>query len=219
MIEELLPPNVVSVDTFEDRDDAWLFPEEAALVGKAVERRRREFTTGRACARRALCLLGAPVGPLLHGQRGAPMWPTGVVGSITHCDGYRAAAVGRERDVLTIGVDAEPNAALPPRVLGMIAHADERAWIEDCSARDPTVCWDRLLFSAKESVYKAWFPVTHRWLDFSEATVELDEHGECGFRATVRAKSNVPHELRQLSGRWIVCRGLLVTAISISRMA
>ena len=101
MIEELLPPNVVSVDTFEDRDDAWLFPEEAALVGKAVERRRREFTTGRACARRALCLLGAPVGPLLHGQRGAPMWPTGVVGSITHCDGYRAAAVGRERDVLT----------------------------------------------------------------------------------------------------------------------
>jgi Phosphopantetheinyl transferase component of siderophore synthetase len=216
MIEEILPCTVVAVDAFGDTADTWLFPEEEALVANAVERRRREFTTARGCARQALRQLGAPAGPLLRAHRGAPAWPAGVVGSITHCNGYRAAAVARERDILTIGLDAEPNEPLPRQVLDMVAGDDERAWIAERTALDPDVCWDRLLFSAKESVYKAWFPVMQRWLDFADATVRLDEDGGCGFTATVlAATSTVPDSVRSLSGYWMVRRGLVLTAISL----
>jgi 4'-phosphopantetheinyl transferase EntD len=96
-----------------------------------------------------------------------------VAGSITHCEGYRAAGVARTTAIATMGLDAEPNEPLPDGVLDVIALDSERARIAELSAAEPAVRWDRLLFSAKESVYKAWFPVAQRWLDFEEATLSL----------------------------------------------
>src|ERR1700761_3617241 len=93
MIEEILPSFLASADLFGDAPDVTLFPDEEALLGRAVEKRRREFAAGRGCARRALAALGLPPAPLLPGEGGAPRWPDGVVGSITHCAGYAAAAV------------------------------------------------------------------------------------------------------------------------------
>ncbi|HEY6480768.1 MAG TPA: 4'-phosphopantetheinyl transferase, partial [Streptosporangiaceae bacterium] len=113
MIEEILPPSVAAAEEFGDRPDAVLFPEEEAVIGRAIEKRRREFTTARACARAALARLGQPPVAILPGERGAPGWPPGIVGSITHCAGYRAAAVARVSQVLAIGLDAEPDLPLP----------------------------------------------------------------------------------------------------------
>lgn len=85
-------------------------------------RRQREFATARSCARTALARLGVPPVPVLASPRGAPRWPAGVVGSITHCDGYRAAAVAYTRDVVSLGIDAEPDEPLPnDGTLGPIA--------------------------------------------------------------------------------------------------
>jgi 4'-phosphopantetheinyl transferase EntD len=109
VIERLLPSEVAYVEAFGDLPDVKLFPEEETLIARAVGKRRREFTTARSCARSALAALGVAPMPILPGERGAPQWPPGFVGSITHCAGYRAAAVARSRDVLTIGVDAEPD--------------------------------------------------------------------------------------------------------------
>ena len=100
MIEAILPAEAAAEEAFSDPPGVALFPEEEAVIAKAVDKRRREFTTARACARAALARLGLPPVPIVPGLRGAPQRPDGVVGSMTHCAGYRACAVARDRDLL-----------------------------------------------------------------------------------------------------------------------
>jgi 4'-phosphopantetheinyl transferase EntD len=220
MIEEILPPEVASAEAFDDRAEVTLFPEEEAAVASSVDKRRREFTTARGCARRALAVLGLPPVPIVPGERGAPAWPSGVVGSMTHCDGYRASAVALERKVRTVGLDAEPNGPLPDGVLKMIATPAEIDWLNGApsgpAGNSSGVCWDRLLFSAKESIYKAWFPLTRRWLDFEEAVVTPDpDAGTFDARLCVPGPVVDGRRLTGFTGRWVVRHGLVVTAITV----
>ncbi|MPQ96880.1 4'-phosphopantetheinyl transferase superfamily protein [Modestobacter sp. I12A-02628] len=215
MLEELLPPAVLVVEAFQDGNASPLFPEEEAVVARAVERRRLEFTTVRSCARQALARLGAPAGAILPGEKGAPIWPPGVVGSMTHCAGYRGSAVARAAEVVTVGIDAEENAPLPRGVLPLVSLPEERAQLERLALSRPDVCWDRLLFSMKESVYKAWFPLTGRWLGFEEATVSAEATTN-----TFSARLLVPgpmidgREVTGFQGRWLARDGLVLTAIA-----
>jgi 4'-phosphopantetheinyl transferase EntD len=217
MIGELLPESVVAIEARQDDPNVALFPEEEALVSRAVEKRRREFTTARVCARRALEELGFPAGPILTGERGEPLWPSGVAGSITHCDGYRACAVARSSEILTVGIDAEPNAALPEGLLVDIARPEELPWLRRLELELPDVHWDRLLFSAKESVYKAWFPLAKRWLGFEDAVIAVDpDAGTFTARLLVTGPQLADGPLQGFSGRWMVREGIVVTAIAVS---
>ncbi len=216
MISEILPAVVASAEAFGDPPGAGLFPAEEALLARAVPARRSEFATGRDCARSALGALGLAPAPILPGQAGAPQWPSGIVGSITHCAGYRAAAVAQTRKVRTIGLDAEPDQLLPGEVLELVALPAERARLRDLAAEAPGTCWDRLLFSAKESVYKAWFPLVHRWLGFADADITINAaDGTFEARLLVAApeRSGVP--LAGFSGRWLACDGMVLTAITV----
>ena len=216
MIEEILPARVACAEAFGDPPDTELFPEEEALLGRAVEKRRREFATARGCARSALAALGVAPAPILPGERGAPCWPPGVVGSITHCAGYRAAAVARARDMLSIGVDAEPDEDLPAGVLAAVSLPVERARLRDLAAAAPGTCWDRLLFSAKESVYKAWFPLTGRWLGFEDADITVNlADGTFGARLRVTAPVAGGSRLAGFTGRWLARDGLIMTAVTV----
>lgn len=223
MIADLLPDAVVTVESHGDDPalGASLHPEEAAVVAHCAERRRREFAEVRACARSAMATLGVPRGPVLPGLRGAPRWPVGVVGSMTHCEGYRAAALARAGDLASLGIDAEPHAPLPDGVLDLVASAAERARLERLSAQEAAVHWDRVLFSAKESVYKAWFPLTHAWLDFAEADVDLTTarrpEGSGRFRARLLVPGPVVggRALGHVEGRWAVQGGLVATAVAV----
>ena len=216
MIERLLPASAVAVEAFDDTVPGLLFAEEEALLVNAVDKRRREFTTARRCAREALAGLGLPPVPVLPGAQREPQWPAGVVGSITHCDGYRAAVVARSTDLLTVGIDAEPNQPLPSGVLDAIALPAEVSWAAELAIAHPSVCWDRLLFCAKEAVYKAWFPLARRWLDFDQANVEVQPTA-----GTFTAALLVPgplvggQPLAGFTGRWLVDRDLLLTAIAL----
>ncbi|MFF3751675.1 4'-phosphopantetheinyl transferase [Streptomyces sp. NPDC002018] len=212
MIEEILPPGVRSSEAFDDLAPAPLFPEEAALMAGRRERRRTQFATARACARRSLAELGLPPAPLLPGAGGAPRWPEGVVGSITHCDGYRAAVVARAAEVAALGIDAEPARPLPRGVLGLVASDGERTALERLARARPEVCWDRLLFSAKEAVYKAWYPSVERWLGFADAEVRISPEGT--FTARLHPAEPPPGAPTRFSGRWLVRGGLLLTAVS-----
>ncbi|NRQ31649.1 4'-phosphopantetheinyl transferase superfamily protein [Nonomuraea sp. NN258] len=206
MLADLLPGPFACAEAFaegEGEGEGGTLAEEEPLTAGMGPRRRRDFADGRACARRALAALGLPPGPVLRTSTGAPRWPDGVVGSITHCAGYRAAVVAWQRDVPVLGVDAEPNLPLPPRVLNGIALPEERAWVERLDRAEPGVAWGRLLFCVKEAVYKAWSPWTGRWLGFTEAVVSLDRDGGV-FTARLPRGG--------LLGRWGVGRGLLVTA-------
>lgn len=223
MIEELLPASVVAVETHGDDglQDAPLYPEEEARVARAVAKRRREFAAVRACARRAMEKLGVPPQPVLPGDMGAPCWPAGLIGSMTHSDAYAAAALARATDLVSLGIDAEPHGPLPDGVLGSVSLPAERERLTRLAARQPAVHWDRLLFSAKESVYKAWFPLTGRWLDFSEADIEVFTDPGPELRGGLRAQLLVPGpvvggaRLGLFEGRWTVQRGLVATAVTI----
>ncbi|MER6419910.1 4'-phosphopantetheinyl transferase superfamily protein [Streptomyces sp. NPDC001137] len=224
MIEELLPDEVVAVEVHGDdgSEPAPLYPEEAAAVAQAVDKRRREFALVRACARRAMEKLGVPAQPLLPGERGAPGWPPGLAGSMTHCDGYCAAALVRTTDLASVGIDAEPHRPLPGGVLDAVALPAEAERLRRMAVRHPEVHWDRLLFSAKESVYKAWFPLTGLWLEFTEADIEVfvdpDERLHGGFRAELLVPGPLVGGRRvgHFEGRWTVQRGLVATAITVS---
>ncbi|MFF2045652.1 4'-phosphopantetheinyl transferase [Kitasatospora sp. NPDC058170] len=215
MIAEILPASVVVEAAYDDPPQARLEPAEEAVVAKAVETRRREFTTVRHCARLALGRLGVPYRPLVPGLRGAPSWPDGVIGSMTHCAGYRAAAVARPGDLASLGVDAEPALALPEGVLEAIALPGEQERIGKLLAELPHLPWDRLLFSAKEAVYKAWFPLTGLFLEFAEADITLDPDGT--FHAVLLVPGPVVggRTVGAFDGRWIVRDGLLATAIAV----
>ncbi|MFY1626539.1 4'-phosphopantetheinyl transferase family protein [Micromonospora sp. WMMD723] len=149
-----------------------LLPEERAGLGeRAVERRRRDFTAGRVCARRAMTALGLPATPVPTAPSRAPVWPAGLIGTITHTRDYCAAAVARSSDLRAVGMDAERQRDLDPGVHRMILHPEEK----DRLARLPGgVSWPIVVFSAKETVYKVWHPVVGSWLDFLDATVDLD---------------------------------------------
>ncbi|MGC4946612.1 4'-phosphopantetheinyl transferase family protein [Streptomyces sp. DT224] len=223
MIEEILPAEVLSAEAFDDQllgqlgPSAVLFPEEAAVVAMAVPQRQQQFATVRALARRALAQLGLPPVPLLPNRRGAPQWPDGVVGSMTHCDGYRAAVVARAVETLAIGIDAEPHGPLPEGILDAISLPLERWWIRELTERDPGVCWDRLLFSAKESVFKAWYPLTGLELGFEEAEVSFEpDQGMFSARLLRTGPVVAGRELGGFSGRWLVRDGLVTTVIALS---
>jgi 4'-phosphopantetheinyl transferase EntD len=215
MIEHLLPPYVACVECKGDDPTAELLPAEAAQLGRAVEKRVREYATARTCARRALAALGAAPQALLKGPHREPLWPAGYIGSITHCEGYRGAAVARCREAATLGIDAELHEPLPAGVLAMVTLPAEREWLE----RAPSgIHWDRLIFSAKESLYKAWFPLTHEWLDFRDACV-----GICPADGTFHVRLLVPPPRAfarvgtDLTGYFLVTGCHLLTAIAVDQ--
>lgn len=223
MIERILPRTVSVCETHADAPDGALFPAERAIVARAVPGRIREFTTGRRCAHQALARLGIAPGPILRDAMGAPVWPDRIRGSITHCAGYRAAAVVEESSVAAIGIDAEPHTALPPGVLGTISLPYEAAGIRALSRRSPGIRWDRLLFSAKESAYKAWRSPPP-WLAGGRAQAELDfkdivvsfDADRASFTARIagEATASAPAEQR-LTGRWLAGTDLLLTAVVV----
>jgi 4'-phosphopantetheinyl transferase EntD len=217
LMSSVLPSteNLAAAELYDDPPGLVPLPEEEPLIARSVPKRRNEFITVRHCARLALGELGfAPV-PILKGDKGEPCWPDGVVGSLTHCTGYRGAVVGRDAAVRSVGVDAEPHDVLPDGVLDAISLPEERSEI---GALPGGVHWDRILFCAKEATYKTWFPLTKRWLGFEDAhiTFELDGSGSGGtFESVIlidgATLSGPP--LSTLAGRWSVKQDLVLTAI------
>jgi 4'-phosphopantetheinyl transferase EntD len=200
-----LVPGSASADLFSDVPESTMFSDEAAAVARAGAERRREFGTVRWCARKALRQLGMPAVSILPDGDRAPRWPVGVVGSMTHCAGYRAALVARSAELRGVGIDAEPHAPLPADVLDLVLRDEERAWLPALAEADPVLHWDRIVFCAKEAVYKAWFPATGRWLDFDDVSIDVRLDGT--FEALLRDAA--------VSGSWKVDRGLILAAASL----
>ena len=216
MLELILPAGVESEERFGAASGAVLLPEEEQIVAHAVEARRREYAAVRSCARACLGRLGYRRVPILPGVGGAPSWPAGVLGSMTHCAGYAAAAVGPVPQISAIGIDAEPDVPLPDGVLDLIATAAERDRLAVAEMEPGSPNWDRLLFSAKEAVYKAWFPLVGEWLDHQQAEIIFGPH-DGAFAALLSRDGLIVngHHVRRLHGRWIRDRGILLTAVVV----
>ncbi|MPZ65265.1 MAG: 4'-phosphopantetheinyl transferase superfamily protein [Pseudonocardiaceae bacterium] len=216
-MQRLLPAAAACAELRGAGQQLPVHPEEAPFVAGAIPARRREFAAARGCARRALAELGIEPVAILPGDRREPCWPPGVVGSLTHCTGYCAAAVAGEDEIAALGIDAEINEVLPEGVHDSVATSNERDLLRTLAQRDPTVCWDRVLFSAKESVYKAWYPMARRWLGFLDVALHIDPAAGTFTARIVLDQTRGNRKISRLAGRWAADDGLIRTAAWLHR--
>jgi enterobactin synthetase component D len=153
---------------------------------RAVPKRRAEYVAGRVCAMTALRSIYPDfAGAISSDDDRAPCWPPGLVGSITHTNGFASAAVARSERARSIGLDAEhilSSGSL--EAVRKIAVRDD-----DPSPKSvglPDEVYYALLFSAKESVFKCFYPLVRRMFDFKDVRIEFVREAQT-FSATVLA--------------------------------
>ncbi|MES2952479.1 MAG: 4'-phosphopantetheinyl transferase superfamily protein [Pseudomonadota bacterium] len=189
VFDELLPRGAVTVVATPTMWESGLLAEEEPYIINAVNARRREFTAGRNCARQALHMLGIGALPIIVGYRRAPAFPPGICGTITHAAEYCAASVMHQGDVLSIGIDAEVNTPLETEVRSLVLSFEENSELKRLP-KTSSCNWDKLVFSIKESFYKAYFQLCKIELDFLDAHVSILA-GERSFEISV-LRSDLP---------------------------
>ncbi len=147
-----------------------LHPSEVAATPRMVPKRRLEFTAGRAAARMAMAELGVDPHPIPMAPDRAPVWPTGLIGSIAHCDTVAIAAVALADQIRAIGIDIEPATPLDPDLWDTVCTGAELEWLNAQPKCDRGL-QAKLIFCAKESVYKAQYPLTGRMIGFEDVEV------------------------------------------------
>jgi 4'-phosphopantetheinyl transferase EntD len=172
LVSALFPPVVAAAQLTGDAKPALLDPVEREFTRDFAPKRLREFAAGRLCARRALAELGIRGHSLRQGRDRRPVWPEGVVGSITHTDEFCGAVVASMRRLLALGLDAETIGRVTPEIWPQICTPSEANWIR--SLREPA-CGRAaaLIFSAKEACYKCCSAISVEWIDFQDLELEL----------------------------------------------
>jgi 4'-phosphopantetheinyl transferase EntD len=180
---KILPDNCFfNIHLVSDPSDP-LFPIEAEFVAGAVDKRRNEFAAGRSAARAALRQIGLTPGPLPIGTGGAPQWPEGVVGSISHTSQIALAAAGARSIFSSIGVDVENALSVAENLWKDFLRPAELAFLMTLpSSRQQHVA--AAIFSLKEAFYKFQYPITRTWLEFQEVEVTFNER-EAGRNAQI----------------------------------
>jgi enterobactin synthetase component D / holo-[acyl-carrier protein] synthase len=151
-----------------DHSDCQSHLEEALLLNPNVSpKRRAEFTLGRAAAQRALKQIGFDnPPPVLQGRSFEPLWPEGIVGSITHCHPWTIAIAAKRTPALTVGIDLESIQRMGREdVSSLICLDSELGWAHDDG---DFVVRLTMIFSAKETIFKAFYPACQRFIDFKE---------------------------------------------------
>lgn len=215
-LADLFPAEVVVSVCTDGAASPALFPQERDAVARAIERRRNEFALGRACARAALARLGWPACPILVDDQRAPIWPAGVVGSITHCRGLVAAAVCRQGAILGLGLDAEPLEPVEPEVARMVWSPAERRRAVEAMGLDEFVA-AKLVFSAKEAIHKCIGPLTGEMLDFLDVEIVLDPGRRAFVVQPVTARSRALPQLGGIAGRFQISLTHIVTSGVVER--
>ncbi len=175
-LSALLPASVVVIERRLAGDPAELKPAEAHYVARARAKRLEEFAAGRACARTALAEFGLHDVALPAAADRQPIWPQGFAGSITHTQGFCAAAVARKSAVQALGIDSELVGAPTPDIWPTLCRAEELAWIESLAAGERPAA-ATLVFSAKEAFYKCQYALTSEWMDFHDLCIHTTDWG------------------------------------------
>jgi 4'-phosphopantetheinyl transferase EntD len=206
LIDSLFPAPVLTLTATPEMWSGTLLPEEeGCLSPRAIAKRRREFTAGRVCARAALARLGIRDFPILAAADRSPVWPPGIVGSLSHCADYCGVAVARRGPIAGLGLDVERARPLEGRVVSIICTGAEISRLGS-SPDLPADLWAMIVFSAKESVYKCWHPLAKRSLDFHDVEIDLAA-GAGTFTARILGTrrnddAHVPPVPRVLAGRF-----------------
>ena len=207
-LRKVLPDVAAWAWTNESTDTSVLLPVELERSKTMAPRRLQSFCQGRDCARRALGDLGTSPTAIPVGSMREPIWPSGIVGSISHCDGFAIAAVARASELAGVGVDIEVQGNLEAGVRRLIATPDEarNSPLDDADGR--------MLFSMKESVYKCIWPNLRRFVDFQEVEIEIGGAGAGTFQphAADAGDRVLRRALRDVLGRYTSVGNYLLTA-------
>ena len=157
--------------------DFRLLPEEQAIVESfGSQKRRAEFTMGRIYAHGALSRFGLESEPILRNpETREPCWPDSVWGSITHSAGFAAVAVGLKKEIKGIGIDLESfSRSVDFKIRSHVCVDSELEWLESLPNEQANRAL-RIIFSAKESIFKCIYPSTKTYLSFKDAAVSVNE--------------------------------------------
>lgn len=173
-----------------------LLPEEKPVVARAIPLRKLEFTAGRVAARAALAQIGHPPTAIPSAPDRSPVWPPGIVGSITHCTELCIATVAHQEMLQGLGIDIEPDTAVPSEMHDIILTRAERDWLEaqPTSERGALV---KSIFCAKESAYKAIYPLTRTLIEFTDMRVTMAQD-QTSFVAQTHGAPNITGHLVRL---------------------
>jgi enterobactin synthetase component D len=190
--------------------EAALWPEERARAAALPVPRRRTWIGGRVAMREALVRLGEAPAPVPTDDRGAPVLPPGIAGSITHKEGLAAALVARE-STARVGVDVELDVVRSQDIASRILTPAERAETAhlDASDRAREVL---LRFSAKEAIYKALDPFVRRYVGFGEVAVSPRGDGTAAVTPGLRAGEG-PFVIEV---RWLRFEGIVLTTARVT---
>jgi 4'-phosphopantetheinyl transferase EntD len=203
LAQRLAMPGMAFANLADAGQDLMPAAAEVALVATAGEKRRRDFFLGRHCAHLALERLGHPVAVLEIGARGAPAWPPGVTGSITHTKGYAAAIAAPVTVFAALGLDTERIGEISRELGKKLFRPEEQESLAGLGDDE----WSRaatIIFSAKEAYYKACLGARDA-LRFHSLCVRLEADG---FSVTEDAG-------RQAAGRFLVSGGLVLTLVAV----
>jgi 4'-phosphopantetheinyl transferase EntD len=162
-----LPGTRLGYRIITEGDQNALLPAELESLGNTVTKVRRASGAARIAARELMESFGRVDQPIPKSSSGAPIWPEGIVGSLAHDATIAVAALAASRDFMSVGIDLEPAEALEPDLLDLIAKPSERA------ATRPDPFGGRVLFVAKEAVYKAVYPLDRVFLDHHDVEVDF----------------------------------------------
>jgi 4'-phosphopantetheinyl transferase EntD len=189
-----------------------LFPDEFVLVEKAVTVRQREFRAGRVYVRKALNQLGLSGVPIGRRTQRDPVWPSGIVGSITHNRWMCAVAVARSASVRALGIDIEDDQPIDIDCAAYVTSVREMRWrteFESLRSKD----LPKTLFAIKESVFKAYYPSTRAFLDFCDIEVELELRGDRFCASLVNDYKPSFRGIRSFEGRYGFAGGAIAVYV------
>jgi len=211
-VTALFPTGVVAADVRGKVTSECLLEAERKQVVRAAEKRIQDFSAGRHCARAAMSVLGYPKTPLLRDSFGAPLWPTGLTGSISHTDDYCVAVVGQTRHFRGLGVDAERIGRMPPSVWPLAFRSEEIAFLSTLDATTQARVATEM-FTAKEAWYKCQYAITHRRLAFRDVQTNLTD-GAFHLVLCNQVGSGLAI-VRARSGRFVQDEDLVVSGVAI----
>jgi len=202
-LQDMLGPGF-GVGVTDPRDPAeGLLPEETPAVARAVEKRQRDFAAGRRAAREAMTALGVTPAAIPQGDQREPVWPQGLTGSISHCSTCCIAAVTHAREDNSVGIDIEPATPLDPDLIPMICTADERNRLQ--TQPDPNLA-AKQIFSAKEAVYKAQFPLTREVIGFKAVALHFE---------STNFHAELPANLPKCTGSILIRQGMILSVAHV----
>lgn len=209
----LLPTQVALAATDPRAPQPAPWPEEAEALSRARPERLREFAAGRTAARRAMSRLGVAPAAVLHGLDRAPIWPEGLVGSISHCSVACLAAAAQTAAFRAIGLDLEEDTPLELDLIPAVCTEAEELWLNTLPEAERGQL-AKLIFSAKECAYKAQYPITGTLFGFQTLEVTLDR--DAGSFEARFLHDVAPFAAEScLRGQYAIGAGIIVTAMAL----